>query len=179
MSNPDGVPVENAAVDDALLRQYAAAIVDVLAMDTAIQVLWQQEISVIIPEPDGLDGMEPKGIVDHQSSGYKPSTFLPPDALDAALSKLMDTVPALSNMIIGILTRRCAEALVAVRSITTQLRAMSTKRMPTEASHFVTGVLRPVKQFFGIGSGDGTGARLKAKFLHDYAVDVFNAVTIR
>jgi hypothetical protein len=148
-------------------------------MDTAIQVLWQQEISVIIPEPDGLEGMEPKGTVNNQFSEHRPLISVLPDALDAAVSKLTDMVPALSSMIVGILTRRCSEALVAVRSITTQLRAMSNKRMPTEASHFITGVLRPVKQFFGIGSGDGTGARLKAKFLHDYAVDVFNAVTIK
>jgi hypothetical protein len=71
MSNPDGVPVENAATDDGLLRQYAAAIVDVLAMDTAIQVLWQQEISVIIPEPDGLEGMEPKGRVSNPFFGVQ------------------------------------------------------------------------------------------------------------
>lgn len=62
MGNADGVSAESTAADDALLRQYAAATVDVLAIDSAVQVLWQQEISIILPEPDGLGGLEPKGM---------------------------------------------------------------------------------------------------------------------
>ncbi|KAF6762997.1 hypothetical protein DFP72DRAFT_874343 [Ephemerocybe angulata] len=141
-------------------RQFAA-IVDVLAMDSAVHTLWDQEISLILPDGGESEDTRPK------------------DALDAALARLTDTIPALSTWIIAILTRRCSDALVPVKSIPAQLRAMSSKRMPSEASHFVAGVLRPLKQYFGIGAGDGSGAQLKKRFLSDFSTDVFNAVTTK
>jgi hypothetical protein len=52
--------------------------------------------------------------------------------------------------------------------------------MPSEASHFVPNVLRPVKQFFTIGHGDGgPGAHLRDRYLKEYATEIFNAVTTR
>lgn len=152
---------DNSVADDTLLRQYSAAIVDVLAMDSAVHTLWDQEISLILPDGGESEDTRPK------------------DALDAALARLTDTIPALSTWIIAILTRRCSDALVPVKSIPAQLRAMSSKRMPSEASHFVAGVLRPLKQYFGIGAGDGSGAQLKKRFLSDFSTDVFNAVTTK
>jgi len=66
-----------------------------------------------------------------------------------------------------------------VKQIPVQLRAMSNKRMPTEPSYFISSVLRPIKQFFGIGTNDGPGSQLKQEFLNQYANGVFNTVTSR
>ena len=56
---------------------------------------------------------------------------------------------------------------------------MSNKRDPTEPSYFVPSILRPVKNFFAIATGDGPGASLKGHFLQPYATDVFQNVTQR
>jgi hypothetical protein len=53
---------------------------------------------------------------------------------------------------------------------------MSNKRMPTEHSYFIPSILRPVKQFFAIGTQDGAGNLLKDQFLTEYATEVFNNV---
>jgi len=152
---------ENTAVDDASLRQSAAAIVDVLAMDKMIRTLWDQEVKLVLPDGELMKETRPE------------------DALNAALSKLADMLPSLSATIIAILTRRCSSALEVMRSIPEQFRNMSNKRTPTEPSHFIPGILRPVRQFFGIGSNDGPGAALRSRYLQEYSLDVFNAITIR
>lgn len=56
---------------------------------------------------------------------------------------------------------------------------MSSKRVPTEPSYFVTSVLRPLKVFFAIGSGEGLGEALKDDFLDSFAADVFESVSQR
>lgn len=56
---------------------------------------------------------------------------------------------------------------------------MSNKRNPTEPSHFLPSVLRPLKQFFGIGIGDGPGAPLKDSFLETFSLEIFTHVTQR
>lgn len=58
------------AADEALLRQYAAIIGDVKLLESKIDNLWQQEISVILP-PEILevtDGQGPQGIQLHSSA---------------------------------------------------------------------------------------------------------------
>ncbi|KAJ2918521.1 hypothetical protein MD484_g1842, partial [Candolleomyces efflorescens] len=50
VSNPDAPSPDSVAADDALLKQYAAAIVDVLAMTSTVHTLFKQEISVILPD---------------------------------------------------------------------------------------------------------------------------------
>lgn len=54
---------------------------------------------------------------------------------------------------------------------------MSNKRVPTEPSFFVSSILRPVKQFFAIGTAEGPGSLLKNTFLKSYSTEVFNNVT--
>ena len=67
-----------------------------------------------------------------------------------------------------------------MRSIPSQFRAMSSsKRLPTEPSHFVSLIFRPLKAFFGIGSVDGPAAALKDELLISYAEEVFEAVAQR
>lgn len=56
---------------------------------------------------------------------------------------------------------------------------MSNKRTPTEPSYFVASILRPLKQFFAIGTTEGPGMLLKDAFLQEYATEVFTNVAQR
>ena len=62
MSNADAPSPDSIAADDALLKQYAAAIVDVLAMDSTVHTLFDQEISVILPDRGDSEETSPKGL---------------------------------------------------------------------------------------------------------------------
>lgn len=85
----------------------------------------------------------------------------------------------MSNHVMTILTKRCCDALLQVRSIPSQFRAMSHKRPPSEPSYFVSSILHPVKVFFGIGVTEGPGERLKEDFLQSYATEIFEGVAQR
>jgi conserved oligomeric Golgi complex subunit 2 len=98
------------------------------------------------------------------------------DALRNVLQNLTALIPPLSSQIISILTRRASDALQPVRSMPLQFRAMSNKRPPSEPSFFVAAVLRPVRVFFGVESGGGSGAPLREKLMRPYAEEVFEAV---
>lgn len=56
---------------------------------------------------------------------------------------------------------------------------MSSKRLPTEPSYFVSVILRPVKAFFGIGSSSVAGDRLRPGLLKESATEVFDSVCQR
>jgi conserved oligomeric Golgi complex subunit 2 len=86
---------------------------------------------------------------------------------------------SLSSQIVTILSRRACDALTPVRSIPTQFRAMSNKRMPTEPSFFVDAIFRPVKVFFGIGVTDGVGVSLKDSSLSPFSEEIFENVVQR
>ncbi|EMD37937.1 hypothetical protein CERSUDRAFT_50066 [Gelatoporia subvermispora B] len=101
------------------------------------------------------------------------------DILKQSLSKLTSLLQPLSNQIVYILARRACDALLAMRSIPSQFRAMSSKRKPTEPSHFISLIFRPLKLFFAIGAADGPGAALKADFLQHYSTEVFEIVAQR
>lgn len=102
------------------------------------------------------------------------------DALRHTLSRLLSIIPPLSGQIIHILARRGCDALLPMRSIPSQFRAMSSsKKLPTEPSHFVSLIFRPLKAFFGIGSVDGPAVILKDELLVSYAEEVFEAVAQR
>ena len=49
---------ENTAADDATLRQYAAAIVDIKAMRTNVLTIWREEISMMLPEIQDIPGRD-------------------------------------------------------------------------------------------------------------------------
>ncbi|KAF8973230.1 COG complex component [Flammula alnicola] len=162
-STPGGdIPsAETTAADDASLRYYAAAIIDIKIMETNVLTLWRQVISMMMP--DTSDDEE----------------FQTEDALRESISALITFVAPLSSKIIAILTKRCCDGLLPVRSIPSQFRAMSNKRNPTEPSYFVSSILRPVKQFFAIGVPEGPGSLLKDVFLKSYSTEIFNNVTQR
>lgn len=101
------------------------------------------------------------------------------EVLQRSLSSLMAMTPSMSSHIISILTKRCCDALLPVRSIPSQFRATSNKRMPTEPSHFVSSILRAVKVFFGIGTSNGAGTSLKDDFLPSASAEVFENVCQR
>ena len=78
------------------------------------------------------------------------------------------------------MSRRGCDALLPMRSIPSQFRAMTTSRkLPTEPSHFVSLIFRALKAFFGIGTGDSPGSTLKEDYLRAYAEDVFENVAQR
>lgn len=108
------------------------------------------------------------------------STHPAADTLRHTLSDIISVTPPLSNNIVSILSRRGYDALLPMRSIPSQFRAMSSsKRLPTEPSHFVSLIFRSLKAFFGIGSADGPGAALKSSMLRAYAEEVFENVAQR
>ncbi|KAK0461470.1 hypothetical protein IW261DRAFT_1632659 [Armillaria novae-zelandiae] len=160
----EGSSADGAPLDDALLRQFAAAISDIKTLRSCILTLWREQISVMLPEPS--DGT-PDDLIESE------------EVLQRSLSSLMAMTPSMSSHIISILTKRCCDALLPVRSIPSQFRATSNKRMPTEPSHFVSSILRAVKVFFGIGTSNGAGTSLKDDFLPPASAEVFENVCQR
>lgn len=98
------------------------------------------------------------------------------DALKHQLSLLDALSTPMYAQITNILTRRSCDALQPASRILSQFRAMSNKRAPTEPSLFVPTVMRPVKNFFGVGTSDALGGRLKDDFMKVCSNDVFESV---
>ncbi|KAI0335101.1 COG complex component [Cubamyces sp. BRFM 1775] len=160
----EAASAESIAADEALLQQFATAITDIKAMETQVMKLWREELSAVLPDNtnEGEQGVSPE------------------DALKHALSKLTALVPTLVNQIVLILSRRGCDALLSMRSIPSQFRAMSSsKRMPTEPSYFVSLIFKHTKAFFAIQTVDGPGAALKDDLLRPIAGEVFELVTQR
>ncbi|KAK7053317.1 hypothetical protein VNI00_003943 [Paramarasmius palmivorus] len=164
---------DNVALDDATLRKYAAIISDIRTLESSTMALWNEEISMMLPsaETDEEEEEGPKA----EGSGSIHYIY----ALQSSLRSLSSLVTPMSKNIVSILIIRGCEALLPVRSIPSQLRAMSNKRPPSEPSPFVGSILRPVKVFFGIGVGDGVGAPLKEAFLASYSTDVLEGIAQR
>ncbi|KAJ7045566.1 COG complex component [Mycena alexandri] len=161
-STPVETPsTESVAADDSILRQYATIILDVRSMHMNVLTLWQEEISLMLPEAAAEERANTE------------------DTLRQSLATLTATTLPMSSHIVAILTKRCCDALLPVRSVSSQFRAMANKQMPKEPSYFVSSILRPVKVFFGIGVGQGPGGSLKEHFLESYASDIFEAVAQR
>lgn len=95
------------------------------------------------------------------------------------MSLLDDLITPMLAQITTILTRRSCDALQPASRILSQFRAMSNKRTPTEPNLFVATILRPIRNFFGIETGDGPGEKLKDDFLKNCATEVFENVCHR
>lgn len=150
------------------MRQAAAVIADIRAMESSMWTIWREEISMMLPEPP--DEPPEEGLVN------------PEQALTNALDSLSTLIPTLLHQITEILTKRSCDALMPVRSIPSQFRAMSSSKkaiMPTEPSYFVSSILRPVRSFFGIGGVAGPGSRLEPDSLRACAFAVFEGVCTR
>ncbi|KAG1816061.1 COG complex component [Suillus subaureus] len=156
--------IESTAADEILLRQFATALVDIRAMMSQVLQLWREEISMMLPDTS---------IEDDTAE----------EVLEVALRTQLEQLSALSTSLYSqataILSRRCCDALLPVRSIPSQFRAMSNKRLPSEPSYFAPTILRPVRIFFGIGTIGGPGERLKEELLRDVSTDVVESVCQR
>lgn len=156
--------IESTAADEILLRQFATALVDIRAMTSQVLQLWREEISMMLPDTS---------IEDDTAE----------EVLEVALRTQLEQLSALSTSLYSqataILSRRCCDALLPVRSIPSQFRAMSNKRLPSEPSYFAPTILRPVRIFFGIGTIGGPGERLKEELLRDVSTDVVESVCQR
>ncbi|KAI0288526.1 oligomeric golgi complex component, COG2-domain-containing protein [Russula brevipes] len=159
----EGGSSESTSADDTLLRQCAAVIADVKLLESQVWALWHNEVNPML----GSMPVEEEAVSEHVRAE---------DALGVVLKSLTTLIPPLSSQIISVLTRRASDALQPVRSMPLQFRAMSNKRPPSEPSFFVAGVLRPVRAFFGVESGIGSGASLKEDLMQPYAEEVFEAV---
>lgn len=172
------------AADEVALQQFVAAIVDVRALDANVRRLWKDEISVILPsssiqdiagEGVSLEGMAPF----FMRIRHRLRTRVCTDALDASLATLTSLTPPLSSQIVAILAKRCCDALIPVRSVPSQFRAMSSstssRRAPSEPSHFIPNVFRPIREFFAIGSakGSSTGKPLREAYAKEWVAEVF------
>ncbi|KAG1752981.1 oligomeric golgi complex component, COG2-domain-containing protein [Suillus lakei] len=155
--------IESTAADEILLRQFATALVDIRAMTSQVLHLWREEISMMLPDTSMEDNTE--GVLEV--------------ALKTQLEQLRTLSTSLCSQATAILSRRCCDALLPVRSIPSQFRAMSNKRLPSEPSYFAPTILRPVRIFFGIGIGGGPGERLKEELLRNVSTDVVESVCQR
>ncbi|OSC97865.1 hypothetical protein PYCCODRAFT_1471508 [Trametes coccinea BRFM310] len=148
--SPTPVPMEAAsaesiAADEALLQQFATAITDIRAVESQLTKLWREQISALPLSSRPSDSEQ---------------TVSPEDALKHALLKLTSLVPTLLSQIVQILSRRACDALLSMRSIPSQFRAMSSsKKMPTEPSYFVSLIFKHTKAFFTIQTVDGPRSR--------------------
>lgn len=160
MSSSGPLSFEHTTAEDHILREYAAAMIDLKAMRTHMFALWREEISMMLPERiDNHDAIE---------------------SLQHMMSELTSLIPSMSNQITAILTKRCSDALLPVRSIPSQFRAMSNKHIPSEPSYFVTSILRPVKDFFGVGTAtEAPGQSLSDGYLKLYATEIFDNISQR
>ncbi|KAF4563335.1 hypothetical protein EYR36_003778 [Pleurotus pulmonarius] len=170
---------ESTAGDEAVLSQYATAISDIKQFRGHVLTLWRQSISIMLPEaPNEGQTLNAEGSLSKPFHAIH-LTCDSTDALQQSLAALTTLIPSMSSEIVAILSKRCCDALLPVRSIPSQFRAMSNKRMPTEPSYFVPSILRPLKVFFCIGTNEGPGASLKQEFLDAYANEVFDTVAQR
>ena len=101
------------------------------------------------------------------------------DMMKQSIGSILDLVPSVVSRIVVILTRRCCDALVPVKSLPGQFRATSHKNMPTKPSAFVPLIFRPLKVFFGVGTGDGFGKHIQELFGATISSDVVEAVSNR
>jgi hypothetical protein len=101
-------------------------------------------------------------------------------ALWQALASLTTMVAPIAGQIVTILCRRASDALLPVRSIPSQFRAMQNKKMPAERSYFVPLIMRPVSSYFGIKTTEGgVGASLKDAYMKQFASEVFRVASQR
>ena len=147
-------------------------------METNMLTLWHQVITTMMPEISHTEDLQAESKFTYfLYFRYHMKNSILSGAIRETLAGLTSAVPPLSHKIVAILTRRCCDALLPVRSIPSQFRAMSNKRDHTEPSYFVSSVLRPIKNFFAIGVAEGPGYLLKEHFMKVYATEVFDNVT--
>ena len=97
------------------------------------------------------------------------------DVFRRSVLKLSDPILSVSSRVVGILGQKCADALAPVKLIPGQLRAMSSKSIPTASSPFISTVLLPLKRFLDSKYPETRNAELYSKI----GSDVFDVVVER
>ncbi|KAH8119152.1 COG complex component [Phellopilus nigrolimitatus] len=159
----DAQSSDRTAEEDKSLYQCAIVMQDLREMEHVVWRLWEQQISTMLP----------------QHSPGEDAAGQPKSVLKSSLSSLMDVIPLLSSQIETILIRRCCDALTPVKSLPGQFRAASQKNKPTKPSAFIPLILRPLKSFFGIDTGEGEAKALKEVFCAPMSSNVVDAVANR
>ncbi|KAH8828049.1 oligomeric golgi complex component, COG2-domain-containing protein [Flagelloscypha sp. PMI_526] len=124
------------AAEDAILLKFSLALYDIQSLKKHVLSLWTEEISMMLPDIGDVGDIAQ-----------------PEDALKEALSQLETFSQPMTTQIAAILAKRCYDALLPVKSIPHQFRAMSGKE-----DAFGT-------YFFGINVSEGPGSRLKDMYL--------------
>lgn len=182
----EAASAESVEADNQLLKQFSAAIVDITALEAQVLGLWNEELCIMLPEsaeesewsdvPANADGE----VLFKRSGLTSALTHVLPAALRQALASLTTMITPIAGQVVTILCRRASDALLPVRSIPSQFRAMQNKKMPTERSYFVPLIMRPVSSYFGIKTAeDGMGASLKDAYMKQFASEVFQVASQR
>lgn len=173
---------ESIEADSQLLKQFSAAVIDVKALEAQVSAFWNDELCMMLPESvesEKSDVPADAGGMFHPFS-IRHSYQVLSVALQQALASLTTMVVPITAQIVAILCRRACDALLPVRSIPSQFRAMQNKRMPTERSYFVPLIMRPVSTYFGIKTSDGgVGTSLKGAYIKQFATEVFQIASQR
>ncbi|KZS98509.1 COG complex component [Sistotremastrum niveocremeum HHB9708] len=158
-SSTDGQSASS--TDDAILRKCALIIADMTVLSEKLRVLWDQQISILLPDVED-DDIRLK------------------DILEQSINSYTSLIPNFTSPILAILSRRSSDALQPVRHIPSHFRAMSPKKIPTRPSEYVLDVLKPVRVFFGVGvAGSALGQSLWEPYGVEWATEIFLAVVIR
>ncbi|GJJ06409.1 hypothetical protein Clacol_000600 [Clathrus columnatus] len=145
---------ENIAIEDITLSQCGVVVSDIKTLERRVIEFWTTHISVILSE-----------------SEEEPSSSLV--ILKQSFKRALGLIPILGGHVISILTRRCCENLVAVRSVPSQYRALPNKRMPVAPSPFISDVLKPIRTFLTIHDSlkDNPGSQ--------WITEIFRAICTR
>lgn len=156
---------------------------DIKELERSLPQFYRKRIAPIIPEMinEESDVESLEGSLCSSPLGSKHLMNLPClEILKASLTPMTEMLPVMSTQVEDILIRRCCEALVSVKSLPGQFRATSQKHMPTKPSTFVPMILRPVKAFFGIGTGgDAESKALRKDFGDSLSLNIVEAVSSR
>ena len=151
---------------------------DIKEVERAVLRLWQDQIVALLPQSAENEDESSQPESERDSFcvlSFLTLTFL--GALRSALSSVTDFIPMLSSQVEAILTRRCCEALAPVKSLPGQFRATSHKHMPSKPSTFVPLILRPVKLFFGVETGEREARALRKDFCVPISTNIVESVS--
>ena len=149
-------PIAPDIAEDIVLRQLTFVVADIARLNHCVRVLFDSSV------------------LNRLSSMHGDSSLVL-DALDAAMASMTTLVPSLLTQIIAILKRQCAEPLRAsIRSVASEVRASNRQGVPTDASHFVPRVLKPLRGYL-----DGAGSTIAASQQRQVAAEVLDDIAAR
>ena len=153
-SRPSTPALDN---DDLLLRQLSVIIIDSQTLQRLLEEMYHSTIIHQLP------------------AVYPDEENTPLSALKHATASVTSLVPSLLSQIATILVRQMAEPLKAsIRTVASEVRASNRSNAPTEASHFIPRVLRPIRAYF-----EGSGSRIDSTSRTRLATEVLDEIAVR